>query len=176
MAKDDDDDVVPKKRAKLTPESSSGPSAPMLRLMRITRAVGILVGGFVALVGFMSLVGIVTDNFVARLVVALVVAIGLPALLSDRLLKKTNMGGGLSMVSDVFAIVLLGIALLFVAAEGLTGPLFTKEGDRYARSGSTTMASIAYFLGGVSPVWPGDKPAAKPGASASASASAGGKK
>jgi hypothetical protein len=144
----------------------------MLRIMRITSAAGILAGGFVTLVGVMSLVGLVTDNLIARLLVGLVVAIGLPAFLADRLLKRTGMGGGLGMVVDVFAIVLLGIALTFVAAEAVTRPLLAREGDRYARSGSSSMASVVYFLAGVSPVWPADKAAAQPGASSSASASA----
>lgn len=176
MGKDDDEipNVASKKRAKPTPKSSRGPSAQMLRLMRITKAVGILLGGFVTLVGLMSLVGLVTDNLFARLLVALAVAIALPAFVSDRLLKRTGTDGSLSVVADAFAIVLLGVALTIVAAEGLTRPLLTREGDRYARAGSTGMASVVYFLAGVSPVYPGDK--AAPGAasaSASPSASAG---
>lgn len=167
----DDDPIAPKKR-KLTPDSSRGPSGPMLRLMRITRVIGIVSGGFVTLVGLMALVGLVTDSFLVRLVVGLVLAIALPAFLSDRLLKRMSMGGGLSMVADVFAIVLLGVALAFVAAEAITRPLLVREGDRYARSGSSGMARVVYFLAGVSPVFPGDKPATLPPASASASASA----
>ncbi|MBX3217189.1 MAG: hypothetical protein KF850_34485, partial [Labilithrix sp.] len=54
-------------------------------------------------------------------------------------------------------------------------PLFVREGDRYARSGSRAMARVVYFLGGVSPVFPeesGAPPAGSGAASASASASA----
>lgn len=147
----------------------------MLRVMRIVRLVGVLFGGLVSLVGMMSLVGLVTDSFWARLVVALVVVIGFPAFVSDRLLKRTSRGGGLAMVGDVFAIVLLVIANAFVAVNVASKPLFVREGDRYARSGSRTMARVAYFLGGVSPVFPDEEGAAPaPAASGSASASASG--
>jgi hypothetical protein len=143
--------------------------------MRITRTIGILFGGFVTLVGMMSVIGFITDNFWIRLLAALFIVVGLPAFVSDRFLKRTNLGGGLSMVVDIFAIVLLGIALLLVAADVLSKPLLVREGDRYARSGSRTMARVVYFLGGVSPVFPEEKgtaPAGSGSTSASGSASA----
>jgi hypothetical protein len=118
----------------------------------------------------MSVVGLVTDNFLARLVVGLVVVIGLPAFLADRLLKRTKMGGGIAMVVDVFAIVLLAIAMLLVGADVISEPLLRKEGDRYARSGSFVMARVVYYLAGRSPIFPHEKGnAQKPAPSASAS-------
>lgn len=144
----------------------------MKRLIQVTRGVGLVFGGLVALVGMMGVVGLVTDNFWARLVIALLVLVGLPALAADRLLKRTKLGGGLATVVDVFAIVLLAIALLLVSTDLLSKPLFVREGDRYARSGSRTMARFAYWLGGVSPVFP-DGPSTAPPGSASAPSSAG---
>lgn len=175
MAKDDDEIVIPKKgKTRPAGPSSGKPSPPMRRLMRITRGIGIALGGFVSLVGMMALVGLATDNFLIRLLAGLVIIVVVPAVLADRLLKRTNMGGGLGMVADIFAILLLGIALFLIGADSVTRGLFTREGDRYARSGSTTMARVAYFFGGVSPVFPSEKPAAKGAASASASSSASG--
>jgi hypothetical protein len=145
----------------------------MVRIMRITRVLGILLGGFVTLVGTMALVGFISDNFWVRLIVALLLVVGFPAFISDRFLKRTNLGGGLGMVADIFAIVLLGIALILVYADFASGPLLVREGDRYARSGSRTMASFVYFMAGVTPVFPGEKSAA-PAGSGSASASASG--
>ncbi len=176
--KDDDEEILlPKKKPKpLTPSSSSKkPSPPMMRLIRITRTIGMLLGGGVTLVGLMGVVGMVTGNFWARLLVALVLLIGVPAVVADRLLKRTKLGGGLGMVGDVFAIVLLALALLLVGAEFLSRPLFVGEGDHYARSGSRAMARLAYWLGGVTPVFPEERglPAQiGPGAPASASGSA----
>jgi hypothetical protein len=182
----DDDDLLPAKKKPPAPtkgksggkgssssSSSSRPSLQMLRIMLGTRTVGILLGGFVTLVGMMSVVGLVTDNFLARLVVGLLVVLGLPALLADRVLKRTKIGGGLGTVVDVFAIVLLGIAMVLVAADVVSKPLLRREGDRYARSGSILMARVVYYLAGVSPIFPHEKAgAAKTAASGSATASA----
>lgn len=158
------DDLLPKKKtsssAKAPAKGGGKKASPqMLRLMRVARIVGILLGGFVTLVGMMAVVGFVTDNFWARFIVGFLVVVGLPAFVSDRFLKRTNLGGGLSMVADVFAIILLAIALVLVAVDAVSKPILVREGDRYARSGSRGMARAVYFLGGVSPTFPEDKPA-----------------
>lgn len=181
MAKDEDEIIVPKK-SKSTKASSSAGGTPsraspqMRRIMRATAAVGIALGGFITLVAVMGVVGLAVENIWARLVVGLLVVVGLPAFLADRLLKRSESTlatrGGLGMVADVFAIVLLGIALMLVGADAMTSSLFAHEGDLYAKHGSTAMARAVYFVAGVSPVFPGDKPSAKPNGSASASASA----
>ena len=179
MAKDEDEIIVPKKSKSTKASSSDGgtpsrASPPMRRIMRLTAAVGIALGGFVTLTGVMGVVGLAVENIWARLVVGLLVVVGLPAFLADRLLKRSDSTlatrGGLGMVADVFAIVLLGIALMLVGADAMTSSLFAHEGDLHAKHGSTTMARAVYFVAGVSPVFPGDKPTAKPSASASASA------
>ena len=151
------------------------PAPKMRRIVRITRAFGLLLGGFVSLVAMMSVVGLVTDNFWLRLLLALVVVVGLPAFVAERLLRRTNVSGGVSTIGDIFAIVLLTISLAFVATEIASKPLLRREGDRYARSGSRTMARLVYFLGGLKPVFPDERGAAPAGsgsAAASASASA----
>ncbi|MBS2013520.1 MAG: hypothetical protein JST00_11560 [Deltaproteobacteria bacterium] len=177
MAKDDDDEIILPKKGKSGGKSASGgkkPSPQMRKLMRVTRIVGILFGGFVSLVGVMALVGLATDNFLIRLLAGLVIVVGLPAFLADRLLKRTNMGGGLGMVADVFAIILLGIALVLVAADAISKGLLAHEGDIYARKGSTAMARVVYFLAGVAPEFPAAGAAAAGSASGSASARASG--
>ena len=192
VAKDEDEIVVPKKSKSAKASSGLGTSASgatsatratpqMRRLMRITAGVGIALGGFVTLVAVMAVVGLAVDNIWARLVVGLLVVVGLPAFLADRLLKRSDSTlatrGGLGMVADVFAIVLLGAALMLIAADSVTSSLFRHEGDLYAKHGSTAMARAVYFVAGVSPVFPGETPAAATSGSASASAgaSAGGK-
>ena len=187
MAKDDDDEILlPKKKksAPLKPASGSGPSPSMLRLIRIARGIGLLIGGLVTLVGVMGIVGLVTGNFLARLLVALVLVIGIPALATDRLLKRTK-ARGLGLVGDVFAIVLLALALFFVGLPFMSKPLFVGEGDHYARSGSRGLSKFAYWLGGVTPVFPEERglprmagsgsPAGSASAAPSASASGGAK-
>ena len=133
----------------------------MSKIMRTTRMVGLVLGGVVAMISMMAVAGLVTDNFLVRVLVAAIVVIGMPAFLSDRLLKKVP--GGLSLVGDVFAIIMLAIAIAVVGSEFGTRRMLTDEGDRYARSGSTAMARVVYFLAGVSPVFPTDKGSAPTG-------------
>lgn len=190
VAKDEDEIVVPKK-SKSAKASSGGlgtgatggsrATPQMRRLMRITTGIGVALGGFVTLVAVMAVVGLAVDNIWARLVVGLLVVVGLPAFLADRMLKRGGSTlatrGGLGMVADIFAIVLLGAALMLIAADSVTSSLFRHEADLYAKHGSTVMARAVYFVAGVSPVFPADKAAAATSGSASASAgaSAGGK-
>lgn len=138
--------------------------------MRLTRMAGIFLGGFVTLVGAMSVVGLVVEALWVRLVVALILVLGFPAFVSDRFLKRSKLAGGAVTIADAFAIVLLGVALVLVTVDFASRPLLVREGDRYARSGSRAMARIVYFLGGVSPVFPDEKSVA-PGPSGSAAAS-----
>jgi hypothetical protein len=148
----------------------------MRRIIRATCAAGILLGGTVSLFGFMGIVGLVTDNLIARLSVALVLVVCVPAFVAERLLKRFESTlatkAGLGVVADAFAIVLLALSLGFVAADGLTKRFLVLEGDRYARTGPESLARLVYFVAGVSPVFPGvaTAPGAQ-GASASASAS-----
>jgi len=184
VAKDEDEIIVPKKSKSAKASSGLGTTASgatratpqMRRLMRITAGVGIALGGFVTLVAVMAVVGLAVDNIWARLVVGLLVVVGLPAFLADRMLKRSDSTlatrGGLGMVADVFAIVLLGAALMLIAADSVTSSLFRHEADLYAKQGSTGMARAVYFVAGVSPVFPGEKPASATSGSASASASA----
>ncbi len=176
VAEDDDEIIVPRKLKAKPVSTGRSASAPMRKLMRLTTALGILFGGAVALIGVMAVVGLVVANLGVRVGIALLVVIGLPAFLSDRLLKRTraNLGtrGSLGMVTDVFAIVLLGVALTFVAADAVTKRVLSHEGDLHAKAGAQTVARIVYFVAGVSPTFPGDKgdKSASPAASSASSA------
>lgn len=144
--------------------------------MRITRVIGMTLGGFVSLVGAMSVAGLAWSNIWFRLAVGVLIIVAVPSLLADRMLKRTNANlgtkGALGMVGDVFAIVLLGLALLLVAAESMTKNLVAHEADHYARANSIMMARAVYFIAGVSPVFPNEKPALPKSGAGSASSSA----
>lgn len=149
---DDDDDILPKGVPAMRSRGSVGVSPAMRSVMRATRAVGLLFGGLVALVGVMSIVGLLTDNFWARFLVGVLVVLVVPAFIADRLLRKTSLSG-LSFVADVFAIVFLAIALVFVGLGSFSKTVLVREGDRYARGGSRTMARLTYFVAGVTPTF-----------------------
>jgi hypothetical protein len=135
------------------------PAFPLAQ--RIARAVGIGVGGFLSLLSFMSLVGVATANGWVQVIVALLLTIGVPAFVTDRLLPKDDSIKARGLIGDVFSVTLLGFAFVFCGlAQPLTRTLLVTEGDRFAASGYETLARIAYFFGGVRPEFPSPAPAA----------------
>ncbi len=136
----------------------------------IVKAVAIAVGFVGTLLCSMAAVGLVSDNGWVRAGVALVVAIALPAFLADRLLPSdTKDPKAKGLTSDVFALLWLGVPLLFaVALNGVTRPWLAREGDRLRAADQELMSSLAYLLAGVDPQ--AAEVAPDPAATASASA------
>ena len=114
--------------------------------------------------------GIVTGNAWARAGLALVLTVVLPMAAVDRALPKKDAGKARpGLVVDVIAMVLLGVALLFIGlGQPVTRPLLVREGDRLAEDGREVPAHFVYFLGGVRPV---DAPEPAPSSSLAPSAS-----
>ena len=129
----------------------------------------IVLGGVCTFVSFSSIVGIATGNAWARAGLALVLTVVLPMAAVDRALPKKDAGKARpGLVVDVIAMVLLGVALLFIGlGQPVTRPLLVREGDRLA-DGREVPAHFVYFLGGVRPV---DAPEGAPAPASSASSS-----
>lgn len=116
----------------------------------VIKVVALIVGAVGTLVSCMALVGLVVENGWVRLGVALVVAIGLPALVSDRLLPDDDFESAKGLPSDVFASIWLAIPVVFAIALGtMTRNVLAKEGDRLTASGAGSLARVAYLLGGI---------------------------
>ncbi len=122
------------------------PPLAFLFVHRVLKALAIGVGFVVTVIGLMSLLDLVTHNGWVQAVVALVVAVALPAFIADRFLPKDDEVPVPGLVSDVFALVLFGLGLLFVVAAR---PLLLREADRFSAGGSRTMARLTYLLAGV---------------------------
>ncbi|MGD0529418.1 MAG: hypothetical protein ABSE49_30045 [Polyangiaceae bacterium] len=139
-------------------------------MARAVKGAAIVLGGVCTFVSFSSIVGIVTGNAWARALVALVLTVVVPMVVADRALPSQNTGKARpGIVVDVVALVLLGVALLFVGlGQPVTRPLLVREGDRLAEDGHEVPAHLVYFLGGVRPV-DAPEPAPPPAPSASAS-------
>ncbi|HEY8040618.1 MAG TPA: hypothetical protein VIF15_12520 [Polyangiaceae bacterium] len=146
-------------------------------LQRVVKGLAIAVGGVCSFVFFASLVGAVTGNGLARALVGLVLTVALPAFAVDRALPRKDAGKARpGLVSDVVALVLLGVGLLFIGVgQPVTRPLLVREGDRLAEDGHAVVAHAVYLLGGVrvvdapvaAPAAPPAPPSAPPNASAS---------
>jgi S1-C subfamily serine protease len=146
---------MPSKTPSPTPKSSStqapsklGPVLVFLKLVAIPL-------GFVAtVVSLMAGVGVITTNFYVRAAVAIILALGLPLALADKLLPKDNATSGNGIVTDVLAIFLLAVPLTLTAAVRYTAPVFIAEGDRLTSDGYEPLANVAYLLGNVRPERP----------------------
>jgi serine protease Do len=136
---------------------SERPVFPLAK--RVVKALAIVVGGLLTFVSLMAVVGVVSANGYVRVIAALILAIALPAFVADRLLPKNDTARARGLVSDVFALTLLGFAFLFCGiAQPLTRKLLVAEGDRLAASGFGALARVAYLFGGVRPEFPLESP------------------
>jgi len=125
------------------------PPAALIIPYRTLKVLAILVGGPLTLVALMSLAGFVVSNGWIRLGVALLVGVGLPLLLADRLLPEDDPTKGKGLPSDVFAVGWLGFALLYVGVLApFTAPLLSEEGARLKTSGLGAVGASVQWIAG----------------------------
>jgi len=166
------DEKAPAKKASAPAKPLTAPSkkaSPVVTAVRWLRAIALAGGLVVSLLGVSAALGVVTDMLVLRAIVALVLLVGLPLFVSDKILSRMKSPTDrLGVVLDVFGVLWVGLAWLFVAA---VPKVLVAEGDRQTRQGALWLAKTAYFLGGVSPTFREQRAVvAPPSASASASA------
>jgi S1-C subfamily serine protease len=154
-------------------EVSDSGSADKLSIPRkIVKAIALGAGAVGTLICLMALVGLVVESGWVRAPVAIIAAIAVPALISDRLLPDEGEKSP-GLVSDVFALSWLGLAaVMAVAAHGGTKNMIAAEGDRLQAADMQLLASVAYFMAGVDAQPAPPTVAADASASSSASASA----
>ena len=157
-----------------SPRPARPPSSGVLLAYRLLKAGAFVVGLPASVICLMALVGAFTDNGWARAIGALVVAIGAPLAIADRMLPEHDPTRARGLVSDVCTVVWMVVATAFVALPGgATRPLLAKEGDRLVTAGHGEMARVAYLLAGVNAEMSASpSPADAGSASASGSASA----
>lgn len=113
----------------------------------VVKGVAIVVGFVGTVVGLSSLIGIFTANGWARALGALVVAIGVPLFVADRLLPDDPNKAGAGVVTDTLALGWFGFLFVFAGAlHAVSKPLLVREGDRLHASGWTLTARAAWFL------------------------------
>lgn len=167
------DEKAPAKKASppLKPLVPGKKTGTLVTVARWARVVALGGGLLVALLGLSAALGFVTDILVVRAVVALIVLVGLPLFVSDKVLSRMKAPGDkVGVVLDVFGVFWVALAWLFVAA---VPKVLVAEGDRQTRQGTIWLARAAYFLGGVSPTFREQHATAAGAPSGSASASAG---
>ncbi len=122
-------------------------------LLGILKVAALFIGGPLSVISLMALVGMFVVNGWAQLGIALLVVIGLPALIVDRVLprgaKKSN-----GIVSDVYSIVWMGIALVFIGFVSLTGDMLRAQAENFDDSGHDRLANLTMWVAGSANVLP----------------------
>jgi hypothetical protein len=99
----------------------------------------------------MATVGAFTANGWIRLVVGLVVGLGVPLFVADRLLPEDK-SKARGIPSDLLAVVYVAVPLLFAGpAHAFTSKLLAVEGDRLSAGGWGRAGAVAYWLASVEP-------------------------
>ena len=121
----------------------------------ILKVLALVGGAFITVVSLMALAGIYVDNGWARASIAIVVALGVPLLLVEQILKRLSPDNLKGVTSDVLALVYTAFALVFVGVTHASArPLLQDEGQRLEHAGMPRMAQAAYLLAGGSPAAP----------------------
>jgi S1-C subfamily serine protease len=129
----------------------------------ILKVLALAGGAFITVVSLMALAGLYIDNGWARAAIAIVVALGAPLFLVERILARLEPDKMNGVTTDVLAIVYVAFALVFVgAAHASARPLLQDEGQRLERAGMPRMAWTAYLLAGGSPGAPAAVATAEP--------------
>ncbi len=121
--------------------------------MRIARAVVkllALIGGvFVTIVALMAAIGSVTTSGPLRVGAAIAIAVIVPLVLVELILRRLAPERHDGVATDVLAIAYVGFALAFVGvAHAYTKPMLVDEGHRLDAAGYERLAGIAYTLAG----------------------------
>ena len=126
----------------------------------LLKVAAVSVGFGVTLLSLMAWVGSVTDALSIRLGTALLVAVVLPGVIAHLVLPKDDPLIAVGLISETYALLLLGFAFLFVIAlHERSAPLLIREGDRQALEFGETAARGAWFLARVQPRTSGDSSA-----------------
>src|SRR5262245_32567265 len=98
----------------------------------ILKLLALVGGAFITVVSLMALVGVHTESGPARAAIAIVVALGVPLLLVERVLARLASDKMQGVTTDVLALCYAGFALAFVGvAHATSRPLLQDEGVRF---------------------------------------------
>jgi hypothetical protein len=122
---------------------------------RWLKVLAIVVGFPVTTLCLMALLGRFTASFNLRAIVAVALALAVPAIVTRVSLPKNDPLVAIGLPSETYAVLLLGFAVLFVVVlQSRAKPLLIREGDRDACEGFGEVARAAWFLGGLRvPTW-----------------------
>jgi hypothetical protein len=155
------------------PRGASPPGPAIVLGHKLFKLAGIVVGFPAAMICVMAMIGGVTENGYVRFIGALVLVLGLPLFIADRLLPNHDPTKARGLVSDVLAVSWTLVTFVIAAAlGGTTRPMLGREGDLLVKAGYPDLARGAFLLAGFDAKIPDPEPAPSPSTSASAALSA----
>lgn len=111
------------------------------------KGLAIVVGLALSLVSLMAAVAVVSRNLLVQLIPALVLVLGVPLVVAERVARDERGRRREGLATDVLALSWLGFALLFiVGAFPVTQPLLLREAELLARSGNDAAERSAPVL------------------------------
>ncbi len=120
-------------------------------LIGLLKTIALSVGGLLTIISLMAILGLFIANGWAQFGIALVVALGIPALITDRVLphdaKKSD-----GVVSDVYSLIWVGFALFFVGLSSITGGLLRDKAADFHANDKENLAALTMWVAG-----PGDE-------------------
>jgi serine protease Do len=118
----------------------------------ILETLAIIIGFGLTMISLMAIVGLLTDSFWARAGVSALVAIGLPLLITDRLLPEDDATAGRGLFTDVLAILWLGFGLVWMGVGiNFTHGMLQAEADRLGEQGMGWASGGVEWLIGPAP-------------------------
>ncbi len=116
-------------------------------LTGVLKTIALSVGGLLTVISLMALLGLFIDNGWAQLGLALLIALGLPALIADRALppgaKKSD-----GVISDVYSLIWVGFALLFVGLSSFTGGMLRDKAADFHKNDKKNLAALTMWIAG----------------------------
>jgi hypothetical protein len=118
----------------------------------LVKLVAIVAGFAATTLSIMALIGAFTEGIAVHIAVGVVVAVGVPALVTRAVWPKEDPLIAIGLTTETYALLLLGVAVAFViGAHDAAAPLLAREGDRAASAGANTLAKAEWFLARVEP-------------------------
>src|SRR5690242_8268973 len=107
----------------------------------LVKLVAIVVGFAATTLSVMAILGTITESFPVQAGLAIVLTVGVPALVTRVLTPKDDPLIAIGLTTETYALLLLGFGVVFViGAHETSGPMLAKEGDRAARAGAPIVA------------------------------------
>lgn len=116
-------------------------------LLGLLKTLALIVGGTLTIISLMAIAGLFFDNGWGQFGLALLIALGLPALIADRLLPEDAMKSN-GVVSDVYSVLWVGFSLVVVGLTSFTGDMLREKAADFHKNDKDSLAALTMWVAG----------------------------